>query len=88
MLTTYPEGQLSKDFIAIVTVGGKAPDKTEKRPYVSGFRRDAGWGKATETPTILISDNLEFTRDKPARGWPFEITGAEIRTIRNALTRS
>lgn len=87
--TAYPQGAPLKAFTAIGTVGTTPPYQSEMRFGGLGYRLDIDWMPATETPILALSDRLEFTKGNwgmLARRGQFEISPADAKTIRHAMT--
>ncbi|MFV0302849.1 MAG: hypothetical protein ACK5IP_18605 [Paracoccus sp. (in: a-proteobacteria)] len=73
----------------IGTIGDTPPCQAEMRFGGQGYRRDIDWMPATETPIVSLGDRLEFTRGNwgmLARRGQFEISPADVQTIRAAMT--
>lgn len=88
--TAYPAGASLKAFTAIGRIREGHPYQAEMQPGVTGFRRDVEWLEAAEIPIASLMDRLEFTRSSwgmLARRGFFEITAADLQTIRAAMTR-
>ncbi|RMC32391.1 EVE domain-containing protein [Paracoccus alkanivorans] len=88
---TLPNGgEILKAFTAIGSVKDAEPYQIRMNGGVMGFRRDIDWLDATETPLAELTKQLDFTRGSwgmLARRGLFEITDADRRVIRAALTR-
>ncbi|WP_299904996.1 EVE domain-containing protein [uncultured Paracoccus sp.] len=87
--TAYPEGEPLKAFTATGTVGAAPPYGAEMPGGWTGYRIDIDWMTARETPIVNLTDRLEFTKGNwgmLARRGLFEISDADFRTIRAAMT--
>lgn len=87
--TSYPDGAPLKAFTAIGTVGKSPPYQAKMRPGQTGYRLDIDWMPARETPIVGLSGKLAFTRGNwgmLARRGQFDISDADFRTIRAAIT--
>lgn len=86
--TSHPAGPALKAFTAIGRVRDGHPYQAAMAPGATGFRRDMDWLVATETPIAPLTERLEFTRSSwglLARRGLFEITAADLQTIRAAM---
>jgi hypothetical protein len=89
--TACPDGEPLQAFTAIGEATDQPPCSAGMPAGASGYRRDMTWHDATETPIASLSERLEFTRE----GWGmltrrglFDISAADLQTIRDAMTTS